>query len=304
MKPSTDCLGTMRQLVQKSFIFLLALMVCGPTMAIDLTQALDKTSVDYEGQVTLTISVQWVGGQTAYLFDRPVQPTLDKLRVQRFATSVSSQPSANGEVTLKTFSYTLVPTGSGIARVEPMTIHYVSWPDSIPGDLATSAMTLSVSAAKPTPKSTGLLSLMPLWGWLSVWGVVLGAGAVGVVIFLRGRKSPVPEKIHPAAALLDGLTVLQVDSGSDLKRFQTGLYKLLTKYVEEQIGSSTAGRSADELASLVNGSKLTEAEKEKVTGWLLRADREKFSPLPPAPGETIRLEAEVRSFFEQMQMKK
>ncbi|MBK7141679.1 MAG: hypothetical protein IPH75_06340 [bacterium] len=294
----------MTQLIFRLFNIFSLLLLATTAMGIDLSQSLDKTSMAFEEQATLTITVEWPGGQTAYLFDRPLQPTLEKLRVQRFATSVASQVTATGEVTRKTFTFTLVPTGSGTARVEPMTIHYLAWPDSIPGDLTTSSMMLTVAAAIPNSTSTGLFGVLPIWGWILIWVVVLAVAGFGVLLFLRGRKSPVPVKQVPSAEFLEKLTHLAGESAGDLKRFQTGLYKLLVKFAQDQLKVDCTGRSAEEIASAIRETKLSESDKEKLTGWLLRADREKFSPLPPAPGETIRLEAEVRQYFEQMQMKK
>lgn len=284
-----------------AIVFVLAVT---STQGIDLSQSLDKTSIPYEDQAILTITVEWPGSQASYIFDRPVQPTLEKLRVQRFATSVSSQVVAGGETTQKTFTFTLVPTGSGLARIEPMTIHYVSWPDSIPGDLTTSAMTLTVAAAKPVNKSSGPFAFLPLWGWIVVWVAVATGAGLGAWRFVKAKKSPVPEVKSPVTLVLEGLTQLQAESGSDLKRFQTGLYKLLVNFAQATCGVATSGHSAEEIAEGIKNSSLSEVEKEKITGWILRADREKFSPLPPTPGETIRLESEVRTFFEQMQMKK
>lgn len=294
----------MKRLITFGIYTIVLLAFSVPSFGIDLSQSLDKASIAYEEQAVLTVTVQWPGSQIAYLFDRPVQPTLEKLRVQRFATSVSSQQAATGEVTSKTFTFTLVPSGSGTARIEPMTIHYISWPDSIPGELTTSAMTLTVAQAKPVAKSGSLFGILPVWGWIAVWAGVLVAFLVGIRIFLRGRKKPVEEKKSPIDLALESLTQLQAESGSDLKRFQTGLYKLLLKFAQEQLGLETSGQSAEEVTKGVQASKLTEAEKEKLCGWILRADREKFTPLPPAPGETIRLEAEIRQFFESMQLRK
>jgi hypothetical protein len=292
-----------RLLTFGTYIFvLMALSV--PTFGIDLSQSLDKAAIAYEEQAVLTVTVQWPGSQIAYLFDRPVQPTLEKLQVQRFATSVSSQQAATGEVTSKTFTFTLVPSGSGTARIEPMTIHYISWPDSIPGELTTSAMTLTVAAARPVAKPGSLFGMLPVWGWIAVWAGVAALFAARIMLFVRGRKKPVEEKKSPIDLALESLSQIQAESGSDLKRFQTGLYKLLLTFAQEQLGLETSGRSAEEVTMGIQASKLSESEKEKLCGWILRADREKFTPLPPAPGETIRLEAEIRNFFESMQLRK
>lgn len=120
------------------------------------------------------------------------------------------------------------------------------------------------------------------------------------MFYLKKRRKPVLEVKTPGAVFLDGLSALSADAGSDLKRFQTGLYKLLVAFIHDQLGLEVAGRSADDIAQGIAGTSLAESQKSKISSWLIRADREKFSPLPPAPGETIRLETEVRQFFEAM----
>jgi hypothetical protein len=42
---------------------------------------------------------------------------------------------------------------------------------------------------------------------------------------------------------------------------------------------------------------LTVSQRETIGGWLKRAEREKYIPLQAGPGETIRLESEIRDFF-------
>ncbi len=268
--------------------------------AIDLSQSLDKASIAYEEEAVLTLTIRWSGSQTAYLFDRPVQPELEKLKVQKFSTSVSSQTTDIGEVTTKTFSFTLIPIGSGTGRIQPMTIHYVSWPDSLPGEMATTEMSVNIAAAKPVKKSSGLFSSLKPAIWIPLAALLAGGVGVGTMIYLKKRRRPVMEVKSPGAVFLEGLSALATDAGSDLKRFQTGLYKLLVSFIHDQFGLEVAGKSADEIAQAIDGISLPESQKAKLSGWLIRADREKFSPLPPAPGETIRLETEIRQFFEAM----
>lgn len=282
-------------------VIIAGLAACSVAQAIELSQSLDKASIAYEEQAVLTITIRWSGNQSAYLFDRPVQPTLDKLRVQKFATSVASQATDMGEVTTKTFTFALAPIGSGTARIEPMTIHYVSWPDSLPGELVTSEMTLTVAPAKPVAKSTGWLGKLPPVAWIAMVIIAVGSLGIGTFLFLKKRKKPVVEVKSHSTVFLEGLTALKTDAGSDLKRFQTGLYKLIVAFVHDQFKIDVSGKSAEKITQAIQAANLPEASKEKLTGWLLRADREKFSPLPPAPGETIRLEAELRQFFESQQ---
>jgi hypothetical protein len=273
-------------------------MVAAGVQAISLSQSLDKTEIAYDDHATLEIVVTWPGAQTSYIFDKPLQPQMENLKVQQYSSTTGSITTGGGEVTTKRFSFTLVPVGSGTGRIAPVTVSYFSWPDSIPGQLVTEEMTLRI-APPVAKKSPGGLSKMPLGIWIAGGaGWLLILGVIGLVIVKRRRPKQVVKT--PRDLFLERLTLLKQASGSDLKRFQTGLYRDLTWYLSTAYGMDPVGLSLDEILTSVDGSKIPEIEKDKICGWLARADREKFSPLPPSPGETMRLEHEVREFFEKM----
>ena len=281
------------------FIAGLVLIVAAGAQAISLTQSLDKTDIAYEDRATLEIVVTWPGTNSSYIFDKPLQPPLEKLKVQQYSSTVSSATGSSGEQTTRKFSFTLVPTGSGVGRIAPVTVSYYSWPDSVPGQLVTEEMTLHISA--PVAKKSSGKTGMPLGVWIAGGiGWLLIIGVIGVVIIKR-RKPKVIVKT-PRELLLERLTLLKQASGNDLKRFQTGLYKDLVWYLSVAYKLDFPGQSLEEVMSVVQNSAVPEFEREKISGWLERADREKFSPLPPSPGETLRLEHEVREFFEKMKV--
>lgn len=265
--------------------------------AISLSQSLDKTEIAYEDHATLEIVVTWPGAQTSYIFDKPLQPQLENLKVQQYSSTTGSTTGSGGEVTSKRFSFTLVPVGSGTGRIAPVTVSYYSWPDSIPGQLVTEEMSLRIAA--PVGKKSSGLSKLPLSVWIAGGaGWLLILGVIGLVIVKRRKPKEIVKT--PRDLFLERLSLLKQASGSDLKRFQTGLYRDLVWYLSTAYGMECSGLSLDELLNSIDGAKVPEVEKDKICGWLARADREKFSPLPPSPGETMRLEHEVRDFFEKM----
>lgn len=288
--------------IRLTSLFCLAALLAVRANAISLSQSLDRSAIAYEGKATFEITITWQGNQAAFRFDRPLQPALDKLKVQQFSTTISSTGTGPNEVSTKKFVYSVMPTGSGTGRIEPMVIHYLSWPDSLPGELVTEAMTVNIAAAKPKPSSKNPLSGLPLMGIIAVWVVIAGGVGTGVLLFVRSRKRKPKEIIKtPVEIFQEKLTALSAEAGSDLKRFQTGLYKLLVWFLNAHYKINVSNQSAEEIARGIEAADMPAAHKEKLCGWLLRAEREKFSPLPPAPGETIRLEAEIRQFFEQIQ---
>ena len=82
------------------------------------------------------------------------------------------------------------------------------------------------------------------------------------------------------------------------------MYKLLMTFLANEFGLQIAGMTTQEVLELLEQTTLLPQHRDKFAAWLWRAEREKFSPLGVAPGETIRLEAEIREFFETNMMSK
>ncbi|MEW6050572.1 MAG: BatD family protein [Candidatus Zixiibacteriota bacterium] len=264
---------------------------------ISLSQSLDRSEIPYEEKAVLEIVVSWHGNQAAYRFDRPLQPKLDKLRVREFSSTISSEGSGTDEVTTKRFRYALVPTSSGTGRIEPMVINYASWPDSLPGELVTEAMTLSIAPARKVAKPASLTENLRIL--LAVAAGIVVVGGVGLGLFIRARnKRPKPVVQTPAELFLERLEQLRTESSGDLKKFQTGLYKQLLWYLSAQFGLQFSNEPVEEIVKRCESVGMPTAQKAAIGNWLLQADRVKFSPVEPAPGETVRLESEIRRFFE------
>jgi hypothetical protein len=102
------------------------------------------------------------------------------------------------------------------------------------------------------------------------------------------------------AQFLDELTALKQEAGGDLKKFQTGLYKILSGFLTAQYGLNPDGVPDDEVEKLLEPTDLAESQRKQISAWLVQARRDKFRPVVGAPGETIRLEAEIRRCFEQL----
>jgi len=264
---------------------------------ISVSQSIDKAEVEFEGIVHLEIELTWPGSQSAYLFDRPLSPDFDGLKVRKFSTSVSSTGSGEKEVTTKKFRYTLVPTSSGQGIIHPIEIAYVTWPDSLPGQLVTEAMMVTIAEPKPVV-SSGEGHTFSIYVVIGIILVVLVGSVIGMVVIRRRRPQEVVKS--PRDKFLDDLALLKTETSNDLKRFQTGLFRHLVTYLSTQYGLELANLSSEQIAKALDGTDIAPAQKEKIVSWLERAEREKFSPVAVAPGESIRLEAEVREFFEKV----
>jgi hypothetical protein len=265
---------------------------------ISVSQSVDRTEVAFEDSVLLEYVVTWSGPQSAYLFERPLNPEVEGLKVGRFSSTISTFGTGDAETTTKRLKFTLIPILSGPATIRPAAIEYLKWPDSLPGLLMTEAMSVTVAAPKPREavSSDSFLSIPMLIG-ITVVAIV---GIVVTILLLRRNRAPAEIVKSPKEVMLERLSELKISAGSDLKKFQTGLHKYLNEYLAAAYHVDVANIAIDEVASHLERTDMPAESRVKIMAWLERAEREKFSPVAAAPGETVRLESEVRAFFEKI----
>jgi len=264
--------------------------------SISVAQSIDRTEMAFDDTAAFRITVTWDGPALAYRFEKAFRLNSDKLKVARYSSSVRSAGYGPTETTTKVFEYQLAPVLSGIATIQPLILEYVSWPDSLVGELTTDPV--SVAIAEPVPaelrKQGGLSG-----GWLALIIVGVMGAAVGAFAFFKPK--PRIEKVKsPVEVFLEQLDAVRKDAGMDLKKFQTGVYRRLIVYIQTCYGLDLTGQSADATARELAAVEPDQSVSEVLSGWLIRAEKEKFSPLTPAPGEVSRLEAEIRGFFDRL----
>lgn len=279
----------------RSFVISLILTIViatGASAGISISQSLSNNQIAYEDSVRFEIKLVWDGPQMAYRFLKPLSPEIDKMKIRGFSSSISSVGSGDDETTTKTFEYTLIPVSSGLGYISPVSVEYVTWPDSIPGELVTEAQSVQIAEPRPQVESNG--SLLP---WLlALVGLILAAGIAAFLILRKSRK-PEP-KLDPAEKFLTALAVAKQDAGNDLKRFQDSLCRILSEYLKSATGLSVEEFDDDRLADELIEGGMNAADAEKLAGWYGRARLDKYRPVKAEPGEVIRLEAEIRSWFE------
>jgi len=264
--------------------------------SISVSQSVDRTDMAFEDTANFRVTVSWDGPAYAYRFDKAFRLQSDRLKVARFSSSVRSTGVGPGETTTKIFDYQLTPALSGSATIQPLVIDYTTYPDSTTGQLQTDAVTISVAEPKPTK---GLEKGKFSDGWIALVVVfVLGLGVGVYALFKPKAKKDIIKS--PVELMLENLDAARKDAGMDLKRFQTGVSRCITSYIQVRYGVDLNGRSAAQAAIELEKVETNQAVREALSGWLARAEREKFSPLASAPGEVSRLESEIRAFFEKL----
>lgn len=261
---------------------------------ISVSQSVDRSNIAFEDSVRFEVTLQWDGPQTAYIFDRPLNLAVTGMKIRGFASSVSTSPTEAKEITTKKYVFTLEPVMPGLATINPVSISYVSWPDSLPGQLVTEAATVTI--AEPIPEEP-----TRQYAWM-IWLIIpVAVIAVAVVFILlrrdRSRDAGPPVK-SPGELFLDQLQAVRDEAGSDLKKFQTGLNKILLDFLRSEYNLDAADVPDGELTDRLFAAGVTEPGATRISEWLQRARKDKFSPVASAPGETVRLEAEIRQFFE------
>ncbi len=275
-------------------IFLLVPIALAQADGISVSQSLDRSSLAYTDSAIFEITVQWDGPQSAYLFKGSLNPDIERLKPRGFNSSIKSQVVGGREITTRKYTYTLVPVTSGLAQIHPVTISYITWPDSLPGELVTEAMTLSIEPPRAAEVDDGGIS----WQWVVLAVVIIAAVNAAVIIVRRRlRRAPEPELSHEQRFLVE-LDRLKLDAGADLKKFQTGLYRILNDWLAAKYNVDLSTKNDEEFTPALVACGLSESRAEKLAGWLIKAQKDKYGPIAAGPGDTIRLEAEVRHFFE------
>jgi hypothetical protein len=277
-----------------AFVVMSALPAAASEIA--LSQSLDRHEMAFEDSVRFEIKLEWDGPQGAYLFDKPLTPDLSRLAVQGFTSTVKTFGEGAGQTTTKTYHYVLVPMAGGLGTIEPITIQYLAWPDSVPGSLVTEAMTVRIAEPRPPAAESG----SPLV-WVVPVAVVLFAGA-GSLYYLRLRRSrrnqePVQT---PSERFLEQLARLKSDAGDDYKRFLSGLCPLFEEFLSARFDIKAAGLDDEALGEALAATSLSADQAERLTSWYGGARRDKFRPVKTTPGAAIRLESEIRETFEKI----
>ncbi|MFH1373021.1 MAG: BatD family protein [bacterium] len=261
---------------------------------ISVSQSLDRSQIPFEDSVHFDLTLQWAGSQTAYLFEGPLSPVLGQLKVQGFTSSISSSGPVGNETTTKRFRYTLVPTSSGQARIESVRIGYVSWPDSIPGELVTEAMTVQVAQPLPPDREESSAGV-----WLIITGLAVVTLVVVAIVAVRRRR---PKEIikSPQEQFLESLDELKTDAAGDFRKFQTGLYDSLSVFLTARYDIIVDRLGDDEIIAALDATGLNNGQKQQLGTWLVQARQDKFRPVAGNPADIVRLETEIRGYFENL----
>lgn len=258
---------------------------------ISLSASLDRSDIPFEETVELKLEIKWQGDITSYAFELIPLPVLEKLKVLGTSSAISSGEEDGAEITTRTFRYSLKPTGSGVGTIEPIVLQCVAMPDSIPGQLSTQLMKVNIAKPIPIEKDSGV----PIYLYLMAGFLMIAAV---VVVVLKKKKGPDVEPIKsPEENFSNTLADIKANSQSDRTQFFTKLYLALTAYIKLKYNVETSGQTAEVIAVNLGKLEISPDDKEKISGWLIRAEKEKYAPFGGEPGDIIRLISEIENYM-------
>mgnify|MGYP001567175179 FL=1 len=126
---------------------------------------------------------------------------------------------------------------------------------------------------------------------------MISSGAAIYVLRAKAVKGR-PAVKTPSEMALNELTKLKTESGTDMKKFQTGVYNILSDFLRSRFDINVSGLGEEKIEELLSKTNLSEQPRISIKIWLVQAEKDKYRPVEAAPGETVRLETELRRFFE------
>ncbi len=272
---------------------LIFLFAQGISAEISVSQSLTESEIAFEDTVQFEIIVEWQGSQMSYLFNKPLTPFIDRLKIGKFSSSVSSQMRDGVEYTLKRYNYSLIPTSAGLGLIDSIYINYLKRTDSLPGVVVTEPM--KVLIANPVAK---IKEDEEIHEWL-LFGVALIV-IFGIIFLFRWKTNSqsVEIQLSPQEQFLSELEQVKREASSDMKTFQTQFYATLSKFLVTAYNVNVSLVNIDNLIDELSKAGMSIAEAEQIMKWLKQAEVDKYAPIDHAPGAVVRLESEIRTFFE------
>ncbi len=286
-----------KRILQIITILCFVLTITSSTFAeIKISQSISESKIAFEDSVQFQIVVEWEGSQTAYLFTKPLSPYIDRMKIRQFSSSVSSNTVNGIEITTKKYDYTLIPTSAGVGLIDSISIAYMKRNDSVPGVLVTEPMEVLIANPIAKVKDEGGFNY-----WLIIYGVLFVIIA-GVLSYLKIRndKKSIKQSLSPKEQFLSELTILKNESASDMKKFQTQFLSAISKYLVAEFNVDVSKMSTDAIIGELSNAGMSIKNAEQIRNWIQQAEIDKYAPITQSPGAVVRLESEIRTFFEKI----
>ncbi len=299
-----DTTTVFMQLRRVSLLTLFLALLMSPVIAhaddgISISTEISQAAIPYEGRDTLTVSLTWAGEPFQYQIDDFPMPSLEKLQILGSSTSVSSADDStveSGSTTTRTYRYVLQPTDYGTGIIEPLDITAKNRVTGEAHELKTGRLTVEI--AKPIPVEAQGSSRLGIIILAIALAMVFGAGSA---VFIRMRR----KQREGLNVVVDGhyceaLEAIKKEAVADRKLFYSRVYRLLLNFLEKERLLDVSGKTGEEIVATVQEIE-DEKEREQMTQWLRQAQKIKYQPESPSPGDVENSFDEIYTFFENKQ---
>lgn len=273
--------------------------ICFADDGISISTEISQAAIPFEGKDTLTVSLTWAGEPFLYQIDDFPMPSLEKLQILGSSTSVSSAGDStveSGTVTTRTYRYILQPTDYGTGIIESLDITAKNRVSNESHELKTGRLTVEI--AKPVPVKAPGNSRLGIIILAIALVMVFGAG---MAVFIRIRR----KQRESLNAVVEGhycetLETIKKEAVADRKLFYSRVYRLLLNFLEKERALDVSGKTGEEIITTVQNIE-NETERQQLTQWLRQAQKIKYQPESPSPGEVENSFDEIHRFFEDKQ---
>ena len=268
---------------------------------ISISAEISRSTMAFEEKDTLTVNLIWEGEPFLFQVDSFPMPALEKFEILGSSSSVSTAADTRGpgvEVTTRTFRYILQPIDFGTGIINPLNLTAKNRVTGESHDLKTGRLMVEIAKPIPRPKAesgkTTVISIV-----LAAAFVAAGAAAA-VVLFRKRRRKPEPQEDR---SYLDSLADIKKETVADRKLFYSRVYRLLLSYLEKERGLDVSGKTGEEVIEIVGGLE-DDSEKAGMVRWLNEAQKVKYQPNTPSPGDVENSYNALCVFFENKAKKK
>jgi hypothetical protein len=268
---------------------------------IELKSSVDKSEVPFNRQATFTVEASWEGEQGRFSITPVGLPECENLEILGSSSVNESRVEGGKTVSLKTFKFTLKPTQTGTGRIGSVRLSYVDNATQDSSSLSTQPIdvqiTPSVKERGPVPKTILIF--------------VVAAVLIYVIYSARRKtkridipkeeaKTQVTEEESPEDKTLKNLEALDRAVGQgDFGAFSSGVYKLLTGYLEARYQIVTSGKTTDDIIGSLSNLDLPAERIELLRRILSACDLIKYAKERAEKEECLEIARKAREFVEQ-----
>jgi hypothetical protein len=269
---------------------------------IQLKSSVDRTEVPFNRQLTFSVEASWEGDQGRFTISPLPPPQCENLEILGSASVNQTRMEQGKPISVKTFEFNLKPTQTGLGRIGSVQLRYVDNVTQDSSSLSTQPIEVKITA----PVTEGF----PHYKTILVICLLL---ILAYVIYSARRhrkrveidKEWEEKKQAERGESLEERALKQLDdvAGEAEKeesgQFASGVYKLLTGYLESKYQIVTAGKTTNDIVDALTRLELPPEKVALIRDALSTCDLAKFAAEPVEKSRCQDMAGRIREFLEQ-----